>query len=62
MNQSGAVLPFAPNTSLVTPSWLRSLQIEKVALAPVIPPAIAGEIRQRGWLVEDLPTLTVGLE
>jgi hypothetical protein len=40
----------------------RHYQIEKVALAPVIPPVIAGEIRQRGWLVEDLPTLTVGLD
>jgi hypothetical protein len=39
----------------------RAFQIERVALAPVIPESIAKQIRVRGWLVEDLPTLTRGL-
>jgi AAA+ ATPase superfamily predicted ATPase len=39
----------------------RSYEIEKVALAPVIPPALAQRLHDRGWLAEDLPTLTRGL-
>jgi hypothetical protein len=39
----------------------RAFQIERVALAPVVPESIKKQIRARGWLVEDLPTLTRGL-
>jgi uncharacterized protein len=35
--------------------------IEKVAIAPEIPPPIVEEIHARQWLVEDLSTLTAGL-
>jgi uncharacterized protein len=39
----------------------RSYTVDRVALAPVVPESIAARIRDRGWMVEDLPTLTRGL-
>jgi AAA+ ATPase superfamily predicted ATPase len=39
----------------------RQYDVEKVALAPVIPPALARRLQDHGWLGEDLATLTLGL-
>jgi len=38
-----------------------SRAVEKVAVAPVIAPSLARRIASRGWIVEDLRTLTRGL-
>ena len=35
--------------------------VEKVAIAPKVPAELKEQILQRGWLVEDLTTLTVDL-
>ena len=39
----------------------RKYQIERVALAPEVPEPLAKRFRDRGWLVEDLRTLTCDL-
>jgi AAA+ ATPase superfamily predicted ATPase len=42
------------------PKYLRYTS-EKVAFAPDIPPELAARLETRGWLTEDLRTMTVGL-
>lgn len=42
---------------LPRPDWA----VEKVAIAPDVPAPLADQLRARGWLVEDLKTLTAGL-